>query len=573
MTNVEIASVLDQVADLLEFQGANPFRIRAYRNAGRVVHDLPQSLAELVGDSSDGLTQIEGIGKDLADKITVLVQTGSLPLLEELRAQIPQSVMAMMRVPGLGPKRAATIFNQLKVATLDQLRAACESGQVRELKGFGVKTESAILKGIDIASEADQRILWAEADEYARELVAHLQSCSAAKQLEVAGSYRRKKETVGDLDVLVVADAPAEVMDCLATFPRVAEVLLRGDTKMAVRLTSKLHVDLRVVPAESFGAALQYFTGSQAHNIVLRGMAKDRSLKINEYGVFAGPKQIAGRTEEDLYAALNLPWFPPELREARREFEWARAGQLPELLTVDDICGDLHSHTTWTDGVNTLEEMAEAAQGRGLKYLAITDHSKRVSMVGGLNADRLREQWAQIDRLNQRLRGFILLKGVEVDILEQGGLDLPDDVLAEADWIVASVHFGQNQPRDRITGRIVDALASPYVCAVAHPTGRLLTRRKAYEVDLEKVFAAAVEHRKCLELNAHPSRLDLDDVACAAAKSHGIPIVISTDAHSIDGLAAMRYGVNQARRAGLTAADVANTRTWPQFEKRFGRPD
>jgi len=340
---------------------------------------------------------------------------------------------------------------------------------------------------------------------------------------------------------------------------------------MAVRLTNKLHVDLRVVPAESFGAALQYFTGSQAHNIVLRGMAKDRSWKINEYGVFDGKKQIAGRTEEDVYAALDLPCFPPELREARREFEWAKGGTLPELIAVEDLRGDLHSHTTWTDGVNTLEEMADAAKRRGLKYLAVTDHSKRVTMVGGLHADRLREQWSQIDRLNQRLRGFSLLKGIEVDILEAGGLDLPDDVLAEADWVVASVHFGQSQSGDRITGRIVDALAHPYVCVLAHPTGRLLTRRKAYEVDLDKVFAAAAEHGKCLELNAHPARLDLDDVACSAAKAHGIPIVISTDAHSVDGLAAMRYGVNQARRAGLTAADVANTLTWPQLKKRLRR--
>jgi DNA polymerase (family 10) len=572
MTNAEIASVFDELADLLEFQGANPFRIRAYRNAARVVGDYPEPVAELVSDSSDSLTQIEGVGKDLADKIKVLVQTNSLPLLEELRSQIPESVLAMMRVPGLGPKRAATIFKDLKVATLDQLRAACESGKVRELKGFGAKIESAILQGIDIAAEADLRILWAEADEYARELLAHLKTCTAAKQLEVAGSYRRRKETVGDLDILVVADDPDQVMDCLASFPGLAEVLLRGDTKMAVRLTSKLHVDLRVVPDESFGAALQYFTGSQAHNIVLRGMAKDRSLKINEYGVFSGKKQIAGRTEEDVYAALDLPWFPPELREARREFDWARAGQLPELITVDDIRGDLHSHTNWTDGINTLEEMAEAAKRRGLKYLAITDHSKRVTMVGGLHADRLRQQWALVDQFNKHQRGFTLLKGVEVDILEQGGLDLPDDVLSDTDWVVASVHFGQSQSRDRITGRIVDALANPYVCAIAHPTGRLLTRRKAYEVDLEKVFAAAAEHGKCLELNAHPSRLDLDDVACAAAKGHGIPIVISTDAHSIDGLAAMRYGVNQARRAGLTAHDVANTRTWAQLKKQIRRP-
>ncbi len=351
-------------------------------------------------------------------------------------------------------------------------------------------------------------------------------------------------------------------MDRLAKFSGVAETIARGDTKMSVRLSSGLQVDLRVVPAESFGAALQYFTGSKQHNIVLRSLAKERGLKINEYGVFRGEQLVAGRTEAEVYAALGLPCFPPELREARREFDWARQGALPRLIELADICGDLHSHSDWSDGNATIEEMALAAKARGLKYLAVTDHSKRATIAGGLDAAELRRQWAEIDKLNRRLDGIVVLKGVEVDILERGGLDLDDDLLAGADWVNASIHYGQNQSREQITRRVIDALANPYVCAFAHPTGRMLNKRRPYEIDLEAVMKAAREHGKMLELNAHPLRLDLDDVGCAAAKGLGVPVVISTDAHRVEGLAAMRYGVIQARRGGLTKDDVANTRPW-----------
>jgi DNA polymerase (family 10) len=571
MTNAEIAAAFEQVADLLEFKDANPFRVRAYRNAARTIQDLPESMAEIVGDPQRSLTDIAGIGKDLAEKVATLVTTGSLPMLEELLQEIPESVLAILRVPGLGPKRAAALYNELKISTLDELREACTAGRVRELKGFGAKTETAILQGLEIASQAGQRMLWYEADQHAQAILAHLKQCPAIQQLQAAGSYRRGKETVGDLDFLAVAKDASGIMDYFGRYDGLAEVLLRGETKMSVRLTSGPQVDLRVVPAESFGAALQYFTGSQAHNIVLRGLAKDRGLKINEYGVFRGKKSIAGRTEEEVYAALDLPCFPPELREARREFEWAEAGALPTLIELGDIQGDLHVHSTWTDGMATIEELAAAAKARGWKYVAITDHSKRVSMVGGLDAKRLRKQWAEIDKLNKRLRGVAVLKGVEVDILEQGGLDLKDDVLAEADWVVASVHYGQNQSRERITRRVIEALENPHVSAIAHPTGRMLMERKAYEIDLEAVLKAARDNGKMLELNAHPIRLDLDDVACAAAKNHGVPIVIATDAHRIDGLDMMRLGVQQARRGGLSREDVANTRSWAQLKKMIGR--
>ena len=571
MTNVEISAVFDHIADLLEFQGANPFRVRAYRNAARTIHDLPESAAEILSDPNRSLTDIEGIGKDLAEKITTLVQTGSLTMLDELLAEIPESVLAILRVPGLGPKRAAILFHELNVANIEQLREACQQHRVRELKGFGAKSEEAILQGLDIAAEAGRRMLWADADEHVQSILGHMDTCRAIEKIEAAGSYRRCRDTVGDLDFLAVAQNTNAVMEHLTHYCGLAQVLARGETKMSIRLTGGVQVDLRVVPEISFGAALQYFTGSKQHNIVLRGRAKEQGLKINEYGVFRGDRMIAGRTEEDVYAALGLPCIPPELREARREFEWADAGTLPELVELGDIRGDLHTHSTWTDGLATIEEMAQAAKQRGLKYIAITDHSQRVAMVNGLNPDRVLQQWAEIDKLKKRLKGITVLKGIEVDILERGGLDLPDDVLAQADWVVASVHYGHNQPKEQITRRMIEALENPNVCAIAHPTGRMLLRRKPYEVDLDAVLRAARDNGKFMELNAHPMRLDLDDVACAAAKNLGVPIVISTDAHRTDGLDSMRYGIMQARRGGLSKHDVANTHTWPQVKKILGK--
>ena len=571
MTNPDIAAVFEQIADLLEFQNANAFRVRAYRNAARTIRDLGESAEEIANDPARSLTDIEGIGKDLAEKIAALVKTGSLPMLDELLAEIPESVLAILRVPGLGPKKAAALFRELKVTNLDELRRACEEHRVSKLQGFGEKSEAAILQGLEIAAEAGKRIRWADADAHVQSILAHLRNCKAVQVIEAAGSYRRGKETVGDLDFLAVAEDAGKAMDALAQYEGLTQVIARGDTKMSIRLAHGLQVDLRVVPAESFGAALQYFTGSKEHNIVLRGRAKERGLKINEYGVFRGEESIAGRTEEEVYATLGLPCFPPELREARREFQWADAGKMPELIELADIRGDLHMHSTWTDGLATIEEMALAANERGLKYIAMSDHSKRVAMVGGLDEKRLRAQWKEIDSLNARLSGITILKSVEVDILERGGLDLSDDVLAEADWVVASLHYGHNQPREQITRRAIEALENPYVCTLGHPTGRMLLARKPYEIDLDAVIQAARDNGKFLELNAHPKRLDLDDVACAAAKDRGVPIVISTDAHRPEGLDVMRYGILQARRGGLTKQDVVNTRTWAQVKKLLGR--
>ncbi len=571
LKNAHIAQALDQIADLLEFDGANPFRVRAYRNAAQIVLEFDEPVASLVNHPQRKLTEIRGIGADLADKICSLVNTGSIPMLSELLARIPPTVLTLARIPGVGPKKASALYRELGIATLDQLREACQAHTIRALKGFGAKTEDAIFAGLALASESDRRIYWVEADLIVQVVLRQLKSCPAVQQVEVAGSYRRGRETVADLDFLVVSTEPEQVMDCLAGFEGVAETIGRGDTKMSVRLGGGTQLDLRVVPSESFGAALQYFTGSKQHNVELRGLAKSRGLKINEYGVFRGDEYIAGRTEEEVYATLDLPCFPPELREARWEFDWARQGPLPTLVELADLVGDLHMHTDATDGKATLEEMCQAAIERGLQYIAITDHSKRVTMANGLNPERLRAQWRDIDEIRSRFHQLTILKGVEVDILEKGGLDLPDDCLAEADWVVASVHYGQNQPREQITDRILGALANPYVSAIAHPTGRIINRRKSYDVDLDVVMHAARDQKKLLELNANPARLDLDDLACGQARRLGIPIVISSDAHSTTGLEVLRYGILQARRAGLTRNDVANTRPWPELCKLIRR--
>ncbi|MEQ8787906.1 MAG: DNA polymerase/3'-5' exonuclease PolX [Pirellulaceae bacterium] len=580
MTNAQIADVFEELADLLEFQGANAFRVRAYRNSARAIRDLSESAAAIVADDPHRLEKIDGVGKSTAEKCAVLVNTGKLPQLEEILKEIPESVLALLRIPGLGPKRAAILYKELGIATLDQLKAACEEGEVRKLKGFGEKTEQAILDGMGIAAAANERVYWATADQMAEQLREHMRQCKSVEKLELAGSYRRGRDTVGDLDLLVVADDVTAAMDHFGKLPDADQVIARGDTKMSIRVAHsprvKFQIDLRVVPDKSFGAALQYFTGSKEHNVVLRKMAKDRGLKINEYGVFRvqGEKEtyLAGKSEEEVYATLDLPWFPPEIRENREEFRWAEQGELPVLIEQGDIRGDLHMHTTETDGEATLEEMVAAARGRGYSYIAITDHSKRVTMARGLDAQRLRDQWRRIDELNAELgKKFTVLKGIECDILEKGGMDLPDDVLQDADWVLASVHYGQQQSQDQITKRMVDAIENPCVSCIAHPTGRLINHREAYHVDLDTVFAAAAEHGKLLELNASPMRLDLNDVHCAAARRHGIPIVISTDAHKTASLDQMRYGILQARRAGLTKDDVANTRTWTQLKKLIGR--
>ncbi len=571
MDNAQIADVFDELADLLEFKGENPFRIRAYRNGSRAIRELDESVAAILADPERKLADLPGIGKTLAEKSAVLLETGSLPQLESLREEIPATVLAMVRIPGLGAKKAAALHRELGIETFAQLRDACERQQVRKLKGFAAKTEQLILDGLEIAAAANERLRWADADRLVQQLLDHMRSCAGLTRMELAGSYRRGRETVGDLDLLVVAEDRTVAMDHFEAFPSRMETIMRGDTKVSIRIQNAFQIDLRLVEPRQFGAALQYFTGSKEHNVHLRSLAKKRRLKVNEYGVFRDEEEtpIAGETEADVYAAIGLPYFPPEIREDRFEFDWAGRGELPELITVDDIVGDLHMHTTATDGQATIREMADAAIARGLRYIAITDHSKRVAMAGGLTAERLREQWATIDQIRPEYQGRLeILKGIECDILEDGAMDLPDDVLAEGDWIIASVHYGQKQPRQQITDRITGALANPHVHIVAHPTGRLINRRPPYEVDMEAVMQAATEHQKYLELNANPARLDLNELHLILARRHGVPIVISTDAHTTDGLDVMRYGIVQARRGGLTTKDVANTKPWTQIDPK-----
>jgi DNA polymerase (family 10) len=571
MQNQQIAAMFNEVADLLEIQGANSFRVRAYRNGARTLEGLSVSVADLLATPGSSLESLDGIGKDLAGKIQVAVETGQIPQLEELRQQVPRGVVEMLRIAGLGPKKVAVLFHELGIVSLAQLKEACEASKVSELKGFGKKTEQSILEGIPHAQEAGKRFLISIARESAESIVEDLKQLPSIGKVSVAGSCRRCKETCGDLDVLAISDDSAAAMDRLAANPLVEKVLARGETKQRVRLRTGIELDLRVVPAASYGAAMQYFTGSKEHNIVIRRRAIERGLKVNEYGVFRGEEYVAGETEEEVYAAVGLPWIPPELRENRGEIELAEAGKLPKLIEVSDIQGDLHMHTTASDGKASIREMAEAAKARGLKYIAITDHSKRVSMANGLDATRLRAHWEEIRNVREEVSGIEILCGIECDILEDATMDLDDEVLSEADWVIAVLHYGLKQPREQIMQRLLNAIRNPNVDAIGHPTGRMLSNRPAADIDFTTFFKAAADHGVLLEINASPERLDLDDIQAAAAKSHGIPIIIDTDSHSINGFNSLRYGVDQARRAGLTKEDVANTRPVAEFKKLLRR--
>ena len=574
MENAVIAAVFEEMAELLEFRGENPFRIRAYRNGAKAIRDLDESVASILADPTRNLASIPGIGKTLLDKTETLVATGQLPQLEKLRQEIPEIVIQMARIPGLGAKKAAKLQQELTIESLGDLRKACHEDRISKLKGFGGKTQQAILDGLAIAEAAAERIYWSNGDQLAKSIGKHMKSCETISRMEWAGSYRRGRETVGDLDLLIVAEDRDMAMDHLEAYAERSSTILRGDTKISIRVGKAFQVDMRVVEENQFGAALQYFTGSQAHNIHTRRLAKERGLKINEYGVFSqeDDSQVAGASEQDVYACIGLPWIAPELREDRNEFKWSAENSLPELVELSDVCGDMHMHTNATDGAATLREMADAAIERDLSYIAITDHSKRVSMARGLDAEQLREQWKMIDEIRPEYDGRLtILKGIECDILEAGGMDLPDDCLAEADWVLASIHYGQKQPRDQITERLLGAIENPWVTCIAHPTGRLINRRPPYEVDMETVMQAAKRCGKLLELNANPARLDLNDIHLSAAKRLEIPIVISTDAHSIEGLDVMRYGIKQARRGGLSRQDVGNTRPWTELQQLFKR--
>ncbi|MBK9606559.1 MAG: DNA polymerase/3'-5' exonuclease PolX [Betaproteobacteria bacterium] len=558
--NLAVAAIFEEIADRLSIQGANAFRIRAYRNAARMFQEMTQDLEAFVAAGND-LDDLPGVGPDLAGKIREVLATGKCALLERLRAEMPPALTDLLKVPGLGPKRVGALWHDLDVRTPEQALRAARDGRIRSLPGFGEKTERNIERALAVHLSKAGRLKLALAAQYAESLAAHLRGVPGADQVVIAGSYRRMRETVGDLDVLVAARNGKAVVEQFTRYPGVADVLSQGGTRASMRLAGGLQVDLRVVPAESFGAALVYFTGSKAHNIALRTMAQERGLRINEYGVFRGKERIAGETEESVYASVGLPPIPPELREDRGELEAARLGRLPRLVEYADLRGDLHAHTTATDGRNTLEEMAAAARAAGFEYFAITEHSRRQAMAHGLTPERLARQIDAIDWMNRHAGGLRILKGIEVDILDDGSLDLPDSVLARLDLVVAAVHSRFNLSRAGQTARILRALDNPHVTLLAHPTGRLLEEREPYDVDMLQIIRKARALGIHLEVNAHPDRLDLGDVHCRMAKDEGVLVAINSDAHDTAGLGNLHYGIGQARRGWITAGDVLNTRS------------
>ena len=573
MQNPDIARLFDEVADLLEIQDANPFRVRAYRNAARTIRDFPEPIAERARSGVKDLTDIPGIGEDLAEKIAAIVTTGELPLRKQLAAKLPAGLLDLLRIPGLGPKRVKLLYKKLKVKSAADLAKVLDAGKVQKLKGFGPKIEEKMRAGLGQAQVSERRMLLNEAETQANAIVAHVKDGGGVRQIEVAGSHRRRRETIGDLDILVTSTGgdSARVMDRFVKYGEVAEVISKGETRSTVKLRGGLQVDLRAVEPAAYGAALQYFTGSKAHNVELRQVAQGKKLKLNEYGLFRGTRRIAGETEAEIYEALGLDWIPPELREARGEIALAREHRLPKLVELAEVRGDLQMHTSATDGRGTIAEMAAAARALQYEYIAITDHSKRVTMALGLDAKRLREQWRAIDEWNTGARGFTILKSVELDILETGKLDLPDDVLAEADYVVATIHYGTNQTERQLTRRLVGAAEHRWIDAIGHPTGRRLGKREPYRLDFDALARACAGAGCLLELNGHPERMDLPDTLAAAAKQHGVRFVLSTDSHQPNNLPFMKYAVDLARRAGLEAGDIANTRPLAEFRKALKR--
>lgn len=559
MENAEIARLFRELADLLELDQANPFRIRAYRTAARTVESYPESLSEVAARDPEALTAIPGIGNDLAGKIVEIVKTGGLGALAEASRRVPRGLPKVMTLPGLGPKRVSTLFHTLGVKTFADLREALRKGRVGKLPGFGAKLEDQLRHALSEHRESQERFPRPVAAQYADALLTYMRSAPGLSRAEWAGSFRRCQDTVGDLDLLIIAADAEPVTARFLAYPEVEQVLAQGPTRAAIRLRCGLQVDLRVLDAASYGSGLYYFTGSKAHNIAIRRLPHARGLKINEYGVWRGKTRIGGRTETEVARAAGLPLIPPELREDRGELEAARQGRLPRLVTLGEIRGDLHAHTDRSDGRDTLAAMARAADERGYDYLAITDHSPHLKVTRGLDPTRLRQQRAAIDRLNGSLKHCTLLAGCEVDILPDGSLDLDDETLWSLDIVIISVHSSFALSRSEQTRRVLRALTHPAVDVLAHPTGRLLGERPGISLDFEAVARAAAEHGVALEINSQPSRLDLNDILARAALAQGARLVISTDSHAVAELDFMRWGVDQARRGWATAGDVVNT--------------
>ncbi len=567
--NNDIANIFEEIADILTLQGANFYRIRAYRKAAAQLRDMSIDVAEYVENGQD-LSQLPSIGTKLAQKIVEIIKQGRCSALETLREQSPFGLTELLHIPGLGPKRVNALVHVLGVHTQEQLLQAAKDGRVGSVAGLGQKIQANIIHTIESNLKRKTRLSRAIAKQYAEPILAYLNQIQGVEHAVIAGSYRRCKETVGDIDILVTTGNEDSVTHAFINYDQVRDVLSTGPTRSSVILYSGLQVDLRVVPNDCYGAALYYFTGSRSHNIALRLRAKARGLKINEYGVYKDKRHIAGETEESVLAAIDLPWIPPELRENSGEIDAAQRRQLPTLVTRDDIKGDLHSHTTASDGHHSLEEMAEAAKKAGLEYLAITEHSKRLSLVHGLDERRLIEQIDEINKLNSRFKGFTLLKGIEVDILENGDLDLSDTVLSKLDLVIGAVHSNFHLSRNKQTERIMRAMDRPHFTMLAHPSGRLLGSREAYDLDMKRIIQHAKQRGCFLELNAQPLRLDLNALHCRMAKSAGVLVSINSDAHQLTDFNNLQYGVDQARKGWMEKADILNTSSLSDLLKFLG---
>lgn len=558
--NADIAAIFEEIADLLEIESANVFRVRAYRNAARILQELGKDARAMVEKGED-LTKLPGIGDDLAHKIKEIVETGHCAMLDKLHKQLPPTITELLAIPGLGPKRVSALYHELDIQTMEQLQRAVRDHRIQALPGFDEKTEMRIADALAIHASNTSRFKLAIAAQYAEPFAAWLRTVPGVQQVVVAGSYRRARETVGDIDILITATEHSPVMARFCDYDEIAEILSHGPTRSSVILKCKLQVDARVVAPESYGAALHYFTGSKAHNIAIRRLGQEKGLKINEYGVFKGQTRVAGETEESVYQAVGLPFIPPELRENRGEIEAARKGYLPKLIELSDLKGDLHTHSKASDGHATLKEMARAAKQRGFEYLAVTEHSSRLTIARGLDSVQLAKQIDEIDRLNAQLEGITLLKGIEVDILEDGSLDLPDWILGKLDLVIGAVHSHFGLSRARQTERILKAMEHPHFTLLAHPSGRLIAKREPYDIDMMRIIRQAKARGCYLELNATPDRLDLLDTYCQAAKAEGVLICIDSDAHSVLDFDNLRFGIGQARRGWLEKSDVLNTRS------------
>lgn len=557
LKNHEIASLFERIADIMELKGENTFRINSYRKAARVIGDLTEDIEEIA--KTQKLTDIPGIGKGTAEKIIEYINTGKMSKYEEVKKGVSEETVGLMQIPGLGPKTVSLLSRELGIVGLRDLENALQAGKLKGLFGIGEKKIENIAKGIELFKISQQRISIGLAYPIVKRIIAELQRNPHMKDIQAAGSLRRMKETVGDIDILVSGAKGAEIVKAFAKMRGVTQVLAAGDTRGSVRVEEGVQVDVRVVCEDDFGSALQYFTGSKEHNIHLREIAKKKGFKINEYGIFKGDKKVGGRFEQEIYRILGMDWIPPELRENRGEIEAAQKGMLPNLIKLSDIKGDLHNHSNWSDGTPTLEEMAVHAMKMGYQYLAVSDHSRSLHVANGLKEEELLEEIEAIDRLNKKFNGFTLLKASEVDIKADGTLDFPDKLLEKLDVVVASIHSGFKQGREKITERMVAAIHNHYVNIIAHPTGRLISKREGYEIDMDKVIGACSETGTALEINCYYDRLDLNDINCRKAKESGVMIAISTDAHHVDQMWMMELGVGIARRGWVEKKNVINT--------------